>query len=108
VPAHIGIFLISVWAIVVVAIAAIDDTRRQLPLAEAILYWLGLTAVCAFNYIVFSFTTLYYVGYLLLVAYYVFALKAYFRHNRSRYYCGKCGMKMYHKGECPRCGAIND
>jgi hypothetical protein len=59
---------------VIVAIATIDDVRHHLPLGEAILYLGGLAAVCAFDYVVFSVTTLYYIGYLLLIAYFVFAL----------------------------------
>jgi hypothetical protein len=34
----------------------------------------GLAAICAVCYVVFSITTLYYIGYPLLVAYYVFAI----------------------------------
>lgn len=73
-PWHLGLFIISVWGIVIVAIATIDDVRHHLPLGEAILYLGGLAAVCAFDYVVFSVTTLYYIGYLLLIAYFVFAL----------------------------------
>ena len=62
---------------------------------------------CAVNYIVFSVTTLYYAGYLLLIVYYVFALHSYIRH-RVRYTCGNCGATLHHKGRCPHCGAENE
>ena len=74
-PLHLGLFVSSVWAIVIVAIATVDDVTRHLPLGSAILYLGGLLAVCAVCYVVFSITTLYYVGYPLLVAYYIFALR---------------------------------
>lgn len=40
VPTDLGLFLVSVWAIVIVAVAVLDDVRRQLPFGEAILYLL--------------------------------------------------------------------
>jgi hypothetical protein len=73
-PWFLGLFVMSVWAIVIVAIATIDDVRHHLPMGEAILYLGGLAAVCAVDYVIFSITTLYYIGYPLLIAYFVFAL----------------------------------
>jgi len=72
-PWHLGFFITSVWAIVIVAIATIDDVTHQLRLGEAILYLAGLGGVCAVAYVVFSVTTLYFIGYPLLIAYYYFA-----------------------------------
>ena len=74
-PWHLGLFVSSVWALVIVAIATIDDVSHRLPLGEAILYLGGLAAVCAVDYVVFSITTLYYIGYPLLIAYYYFAIR---------------------------------
>ena len=73
-PWHLGLFVTSVWAIVIVGIATLDDIRHHLPLGEALLYLGGLAAVCAVDYVVFSVTTLYYIGYPLLIAYIVFAI----------------------------------
>lgn len=73
VPFHLRLFLMSVWAIVIMTIATIDDVRHHLSLSDAVLYLLGLAGVCAVLYVVFSITTLYYIGYPLLVAYIVFA-----------------------------------
>ena len=74
-PLHLGLFVSSVWAIIIVAIATVDDVTKHLPLGSAILYLGGLTAVCAVDYVIFSITTLYYIGYPLLVAYFIFALR---------------------------------
>ena len=73
VPFHLQLFLMSVWAIVIMTIATIDDVRHHLSLSDAVLYLLGLAGVCSVLYVVFSITTLYYIGYPLLVAYIVFA-----------------------------------
>ena len=59
----------------IVAIATIDDIRHHLSLGEALLYLGGLAAVCAVDYVVFSVTTLYYIGYPLLIAYFIFAIR---------------------------------
>ena len=74
-PLHLGLFVTSVWAIIIVGIATVDDVTKHLPLGSAVLYLGGLTAVCAVDYVVFSITTLYYIGYPQLIAYFIFALR---------------------------------
>ena len=74
-PLHLGLFVSSVWALIIVAIATVDDVTKRLPLGESILYLGGLVAVCAVDYVIFSITTLYFIGYPLLIAYYVFAFR---------------------------------
>ena len=51
------------------------------------LYLCGLAGVCAVNYIVFSISTLYYVGYPLLLVYGYWAVSRHMAYNRSRYIC---------------------
>ena len=106
-PFHLALFVASVWAIIIVAVAALDDVRHQLQTFDALLYLSGLAAVCAVDYVVFSIFTLYYIGYLLLIAYIAFAVWCYLRHPHYRYRCGQCGGKMKQKGTCPHCGAVN-
>ncbi|WP_044123339.1 hypothetical protein [Hallella bergensis] len=108
VPFVLGVFLSSVWVMLIMALAVIDDVRHQLPFGEAVIYLGGLAAVCAVNYIVFSITTLYYVGYILLVIYYYYAIRQYYKHNRAHYVCGNCGAKLQHKGTCKYCGSVNE
>lgn len=78
-PFWLGVFVSSVWALIIVGLATVDDVTRILPLGEAVLYLIGLAAVCAVLYVVFSITTLYYIGYPLLIAYYYFAIKRFKR-----------------------------
>lgn len=106
-PLHLGLFVASVWAIIIVGVAAMDDVIRHLSGGDAILYLGGLAGVCAVDYVVFSVSTLYYIGYLLLVAYVVFAVDRYNRYARRRYVCGSCGAKLREKGTCPHCGMVN-
>lgn len=106
-PFILAVFLSSVWAIVIIAIAAVDDIFQKMPFGEAILYLCGLAGICAADYIVFSITTMYYVGYALLGTYVYFALKTYIGRNRYIYRCGNCGAGLSSLGVCPKCGTVN-
>ncbi len=107
-PFHLGLFVASVWAIIITGAAAVEDSFRQLPSSfDTILYLGGLAAVCAVDYVVFSIFTLYYIGYPLLIAYIVFALWKYHQQAHYRFLCGRCGAHLKQKGRCPHCGAMN-
>ncbi len=108
VPPLLSVFLTSVWMLVIVSIATVDDVYHKLEFGEATLYLCGLAGICAANYIIFSVLTLYYIGYILLVIYTCFALFRYFKYNSYSYVCGSCGTRMKDKGRCPRCGAWNE
>ena len=108
VPLLLSVFLISVWAILIVGLAVVDDVRHKLPFSEAMWYLFSLMAICAVNYIAFSISTLYYIGYFLLAAYIFFAVKRYWNNSRYNYTCGHCGERLRTKGRCPHCGAINN
>ena len=102
------LFLVSVWTMLIVAIATVDDVFRHLPFGDAVLYMLGLAGVCAVCYVVFTISTMYYIGYLLLLAYAGFAFWRYFTVTKSDFLCGNCGKQIRKKGRCPHCGAINE
>ena len=107
-PLLLNIFLVLVWAMLIICIATIDDVRRLLKSGDTLLYLSGLGAVCAVNYIVFSVLTLYYIGYPLLIVYIYYAFRIYLRKTRETYYCGNCGVRLHRKGRCPQCGAVNE
>jgi hypothetical protein len=107
-PFVLGIFIVSVWSMVIVFLASLEDCYRQLSLSDTLLYMLGLVGICAVDYVIFSISTLYYIGYFFLVVYIIFALYRYFRFSRCNLKCGNCGAKLHQKGKCPRCGAINE
>ena len=108
VPLPLNLFLLSVWAILLIGLAAIDDVRHLLPLGDAVLYLCGLTAVCAVNYIIFSVSTLYYIGYPLLIVYAYWAIKRYVKMPRIKFVCGNCGMPLEKSRRCKHCGALNE
>lgn len=107
-PFLLSIFISSVWAMLIVIFAAIEEVRHNLPFKDAVLYMAGLIGMCAVDYIVFSLSTLIYIGYPLLAAYYWFAIRQYKRNSPNRYICGNCGTHLPEKGRCPNCGAINE
>ena len=79
VPHLLGVFLALVWAVLIVALACVDEVYHRLTFGECLLYLGGLAGVCALDYIIFSVLSLYYIGYVLLIAYIYFAIKAYRR-----------------------------
>lgn len=107
-PLLLNIFLVLVWGMLIIGIAALDDVRRLLKSGDAVLYLSGLAAVCAVNYIVFSVLTLYYIGYLLLIVYIYYAVRVWYRKHSDTYECGNCGARLHRKGRCPHCGVINE
>ena len=107
-PPVLGLFVTSVWAMIIVGVAVLFDLYRRLTLSNALLYIAGLAAVCAINYIVFSLTTLWYIGYPLLLIYVAYALWRCHYISREHYICGNCGRPLSSKGICPYCGALNE
>ena len=79
VPHLLGVFLALVWAVLIVALACVDEVYHRLTFGEGLLYLGGLAGVCALDYIIFSVLSLYYIGYVLLFAYIYFVIKAYRR-----------------------------
>ncbi len=107
-PLILGVFISSVWAMLIISLAVLEDVHHHLNLEDTFLYLLGLCGVCSILYIIFSISTLYYIGYPLLIAYCWFAIKSYQRNSQSNLACGNCGRRIQSKGRCPHCGAINE
>lgn len=104
----LGAFLFSFWLMVLFFIATLDDTFHQLRFGQAVLYLFSLITALAVMYIFFSLTTLVFLGYLFYVLFVLLSVRTYFRHVHPRYCCGFCGRPLHEKGECPRCGIINE
>lgn len=107
-PLVLSLFLCCVWGLLVLTLAVVDETFRQLKFADAISYLLTLAGICVVVYMFFSVTCLYYIGFPLLAVYYVFAIYFYIKYCAHSYVCGNCGKVMRHKGVCPFCGAYNE
>lgn len=106
-PFVLRLFVLSLWAMLVVGIAVVDDLRKQPGVVNALSYLASLSGVCMLLYLFFTQSVHIYVGYPLLVAYWGFGLRRHFYHNSARYRCGHCGNAMRTVGKCPYCGALN-
>lgn len=108
-PLILSLFLCSVWALLVLTLATIDEVRRQLPVTEAILYLLSLLGCCILFYLLFTFAALSPgISYALFALFVLILLIHYFRHSRPRFLCGSCGKRLKELGKCPYCGAENE
>ncbi len=107
-PWLICLFLASVWLLLLLSIATVNNVVGYLPVRGTLIYLFALVGMCVLVYLVFSLTASTILGYLLFVAYAVYALWRYWTHSRALYLCGNCGAKLRSKGVCPKCGAVND
>ena len=107
-PPILAIFIASMWAMLIVGVATVEDVRHHLRFEDAIIYLAGLAGVCGILYVIFSISTLHYIGYPLLILYIWFAIRKYKPLHTNHYICGNCGKRLYNKGKCPHCGAINE
>ena len=106
-PFILALFISSVWVIILVALAMVDDLFHQTDFSTAFFYLLGLGTFCMFLYLLVTWSVYYYIGYL-FVAVFICASLYYLKRNCfSRYICGCCGKRLIHKGICPYCGSFN-
>lgn len=108
VPLILSVFLLSIWLFLIVALAVLEDSFRQLTPAAAIFYLLGLMSCCIFCYFFFILMTHIYIGYFFLALFTMVFVKKLHLNIRYNYRCGQCGAKLKDKGVCPHCGAINE
>ena len=103
-----ALFIASVWGMLIVAVAVIDEIRRQPDLGDNLQYLASLGGMCMVLYLIFTLTTPIYIGYPMLIAYWAFAIRQYIIHQPSHLICGVCGKSIPSKGVCPHCGAMNE
>lgn len=106
-PPILSLFVCSIWLLVILLIATIEEVIHQLPLSEAVLYMLSLVGVCMVDYLVLSLTVPHSIGYVIFIVYAIWAFAHYARHYRPHFLCGHCGAKMHSLGTCTHCGAKN-
>ena len=106
-PFILGLFIASIWLLVVIILATIDEVLGLLPLPEAFLYLFSLLGVCVVCYLVFSLPVLGWVGYLLYFVFSCSFIWRYLKFFRAHCICGRCGAKMHGKGRCTRCKTMN-
>ena len=107
-PLILSLFLCTVWMLLILAIATIDEVRRQLPVGEAVLYLLSLLGCCILCYLLFTLAALSPgASYILFALFALVLIIRYYRNSRAKYLCGSCGKRLRELGKCPYCGAEN-
>ena len=107
-PPILSLFLCTVWALLVLGLATIDEALRLLPTAEAFIYLLSLLGCCILCYLLFTLASLSpVVSYVLFSAFATILLLRYWHKSRARFLCGSCGKRLQSLGKCPYCGAEN-
>ena len=107
-PLILSLFLCSVWILLVLAVATIEEVYRQLPVGEATLYLLSLLGCCILCYLLFTLAALSPGASYILFALFALVLTIrYYRNSRAQYLCGSCGERLQRLGKCPHCGAEN-
>lgn len=106
-PFVLGLFVLSVFLILLLGVALLDDLFHQTTMEVAFFYLLGLASCCIFLYIFFTYLWVY-LAYAAFIAYSVWCVRRLRKANSYPYACGACGAKMRSKGICPHCGALNE
>ena len=107
-PLPTAMFVSSLWLILILFIAAIDDLRHSPNWDDNLAYLMSLIVVCLFVYFIFNFISHFgFLEYILFPIYAFFAIYMHIRNGRTRYVCGNCGRPMTAKGKCKICGAKN-
>lgn len=106
-PFVLGLFVLSVFFILLLGVALLDDLFHQTSFEVAFFYLLGLASYCIFLYIFFTYLWVYlaYVGF---IGYTLWCIRQLRKSHGYPYACGSCGAKMRSKGICPHCGALNE
>lgn len=107
-PPALCAFLFTVWGLVLLTVASVENAFEQLTPLDAALYLFALLGLCTLLYLAVSLTAWSPFCHLFCLAYITLAAYRYFRFARARYYCGHCHRKLQHKGVCPYCGAVNE
>lgn len=107
-PFILSAFLASVWLMLLVGIAVVDDLRHLPDISGSVVYLVGLAAVCMGLYMFFTLSVHIYIGYPLLAAYWAFAFYRHIKRGTPHYSCGNCGAPISRSGKCPECGANNE
>lgn len=106
-PLILILFICMLWLTLLVGLATIEDLRHTPEDFGIVSYCAGLAMMCVTLYLVFSLSVHIYIGYPLLLAYWIFAFVRHHRFATPHYRCGNCGSPIEGPGKCPECGMEN-
>lgn len=68
-PPIMALLVVIVWLVIITAIAVVDEVYHNLPSSQVPAYMLELIGLSMIVYLIISTTTLFYIGYILLIAF---------------------------------------
>lgn len=105
-PLPMAMLVIIVWLLLVVFIALVMEVYNNFRFKRGAVYLLEIIGASMFVYLIISWTTRIYIGYLLFIVFVWFLWVLYNGYVKCPYQCPQCGAKLREKGRCPDCGAI--
>lgn len=106
-PPILVLFIISVWFIFIIWCTVVIDLWHHEPFQQVVIHSIGLACICVILYLIFTITVQIYVGFPLLLTYWIYAILRYRNQHYITLHCGNCGAEIPQLGICPYCGAIN-
>lgn len=106
-PALMSVLVTLVWLVIIVYLAVVEEVYKHFYFVQGVAYLVELTGIAMLVYLLISWSTLCYIGYVIMPVLVVLLVKGYCRYIRCRYVCGQCGQRIRRKGKCPHCGACN-
>lgn len=106
-PTVMAVLVTLVWMVIIVFVAMLIDVYHHFYFVSGMAYVLEILGVAMMSYLLISWTTYIYVGYVLLPVYVAVLIWIYIKYIRCCYTCGHCGQGMHQKGICPLCGQLN-
>ena len=107
-PPVMAVLVTLVWLTLIVLVAVVIEVYNNLYSFRGIIYLLEVAGLCMVVYLLISWTTVIYIGYVLLLLLIAALVYVYFKYIRCSMICGQCGRKMKAKGICKHCGALNE
>lgn len=105
-PLPMALLVIIVWLLLVVFIALVMEVYNNFRVKRGAVYLLEIIGASMFIYLIISWTTQIYIGYLLFIVFVWFLWVLYNGYVKCPYQCPQCGAKLKEKGRCSNCGAI--
>ena len=105
-PPVMAALVVLVWLIIIVFIALIIEIYNNFKFLRGFVYLIEILGASMFVYLIISWTTKVYIGYVLFIVLTWFLWVMYNGFVKCRFKCGNCGHKLKEKGKCPNCGAI--
>ena len=107
-PVILRLFIFSVWLILILFIATIDDFIYQRKIKSCIIYFITFPIICVLSYLIFTLSIPYHIAYPLFVLYIVFLASKHFSKKKTIYHCGICNSPLETNGKCKECDIINN